>query len=156
MILSDYCTWKGFHGFQKLLHWDCDGSRPLFDWEQLDTCVSWLGSKLQHLFRHRPARHATVWGSNEQKKFSWGTDTVGHKHFYTSTPPSIFILSLHKKEELNKRQWDVLWLWDKGNLLFCPRLLSGTLGRDGSHAAMWVTHRDCLPCGLTELEWQEH
>ncbi|TNN74355.1 O-acetyl-ADP-ribose deacetylase MACROD2 [Liparis tanakae] len=57
------------------------------EWQlmQLDTCVSWLGSKVQGLFRRsRPVHHATVWGSNEQKKVCWGTDTVGHRHLHTT------------------------------------------------------------------------
>lgn len=65
-------------------------------WEQLDTCVSWLGSKLQDLFRH-----STDWGSNEEKKkFSGGADTVEHRHFYTITPQLTFILLLLKKKQL--------------------------------------------------------
>lgn len=64
------------------------------------------------------------WRNSPGELTLWGKDT--------SIPPSIFSLSLLKKRGFElKTGRCVLRLRDKRNLLFCPRLLSGTLSRDG-------------------------
>lgn len=77
---------------------------PSFELEHLDTCVRWLdqSSRTCSDITDQPNMTWSQAQMNRRKSLG-GTDAAEHRHFYKTKPRLIFILSLLKMKELNKR-----------------------------------------------------
>lgn len=139
----------------EFLKWDCDtgicglrGSSWTSVWSVRDQLP-------------RPVQTQPTSPPSHGSGIKWAEETLlGDWHCGAQTPvllhTSIDFFFLHlffaQNEELNKSQWGVLWLRDKESLLFCLRLQSGTLNRDGSQAAVWVTPQGPAPLRADRAE----
>lgn len=122
--------------FQSGPHWHFDWLHPLFEVEQLYTS----GAAERDGLGIKPAA--------ELQRENW------HRRANFSAPELNWFLFFHHSKEWNKGV-DCPVAERQTDLLFHPGFLSGTLNRDSSHSAAWISHWDCLPCGLTEPQWQQ-
>lgn len=133
--------WKVVTAFQSGPHWHCDWIHPLFEVEQLDSRAQ-QSSQTWHGPGIKPPAEL-----QREKWHRWA-------NFCSSRARLIFILSPLEVKEWNK-EVNCAVTEGQTDLLFHPGFLSGTLNRDSSHSVAWISHWDCLPCGLTEPQWQQ-